>query len=271
MKVLSLYCGAGGIDEGLRQAGIETTTAIDSNLDCCNTFKLNHPNAEIIHGEVADYINSFSGYQTVVGGPPCQDFSIAKLGRRMFSPVEVDNFWEVVERNNPKYYLMENVKDVIKVCDKDNYLVNCADYGTPQLRQRRLFTNLPLPKTTHENNYVSIKDAIGFDGLVQDRKSTFGEKYGKEDGKFRERPSTRPCFTVVTDYRIWLLCNGLERKATDQEVAVLQGFPSSYKFTGTIKSIKRQIGNAVPSQPIKALFSQIVMVVPAAQSQEKLF
>ncbi len=258
MRILSLYCGAGGIDVGLKKANLDTTTAIDFNRDSCDTFKANNPDAEVIHGDVKEFEESFSNYDIIVGGPPCQPFSRAKgIKRRDFDSSEVDRFWRIVDNNKPRYYLMENVKDVIKVCDKPSELVNFADYGTPQLRQRRIFSNIPLPPKTHENNHVSIKDAVGFDGIVEDRKSTFGEKYKKEGGKFRSRESTRPCFTIIVDYRVWFIKDGVARKATDKEVSVIQGFPEDYIFCGNGSSVKRQIGNAVPSQPIYEYFKNI--------------
>ena len=58
MKVLSLYCGAGGIDEGLKQAGIKTTLAIDVWKDACETMKLNHQDTEILCDKVSNIKSS---------------------------------------------------------------------------------------------------------------------------------------------------------------------------------------------------------------------
>lgn len=321
MRVLSLYCGAGEIDEGLKDSGILTTTAIDFNKDACESFKLNHPQTEVICGKVGDYKESFSNYDIVVGGPPCPEFSRANSGRT-FDTCEVNNFWEIVQNNNPKYHLMENVQDVIKVLKKPNHLINCADYGTPQTRTRRFYTNLPLPKPTHSKTptsdllggslkkWVSVKDALGLEGIIEDRKTTFGEKYNKDNGKFRQYSTDRPSNTIVTDSRQWYISpTGFkeknkreisrkieepsmtivnaneyvltdhkvmsqkyiayrktentakihERKLTNEELAILQGFPSSYRFYGSKSSVKEQIGNACPRQPIAAIFSQITL------------
>lgn len=264
MRALSLYCGAGCGDVGLNKAGIETTTAIDLDPDCCKTFKLNHPNTEVICGRVEDYANSLSNHDAIIGGVPCQPFSKAKFPRT-FDACNVSQFWDIVENMKPRYYLMENVKDVVKVCSKPSVLLNCADYGTPQNRLRRIFTNIPIPPKTYQKP-VSVKEAIGFDGIVEDRKTTFGEKYCKENGKFRQRSSERPCFTVLVDYRIWLIKDGYARKATEQEVAILQGFPKDYKFYGNNQSVKRQIGNALPSQPIHAIFSQLAIPIKTLEA-----
>ena len=313
MKVLSLYCGAGGLDEGLKQAGIKTTLAVDFVKDCIETIKLNHE-CETICSKVEDIESTLGYFDAIVGGPPCQPFSRANTERSL-NPCEVNRFWSIVDKVKPKYFLMENVQDVIKVCNRKNFLVNCADYGVPQTRIRRIFTNLPLPKQTHSKieshslfgdavkKWVSVRQALGLDGLIEDRKTVFGDY-----GTFRQYDTERPSNTIVTDSRQWyvssygyskqnrdkitrsidepsdtIVCandmritdyeiksqkkiknrlqvNGFERKLTNEELALLQGFPRDYKFFGSKSSIKKQIGNAVPAAIPKAFFEQITLV-----------
>lgn len=228
MKVLSLYCGAGGIDEGLRQAGIKTTLAIDnckefSGSDPLNTMKINH-DCEVLCANVGDVKESFGYFDIVVGGPPCPEFSRAKTGRNM-DPCEVNHFWDIVESTKCKYHMMENVQDVIKVIpNKKNYLVNCADYGVPQTRIRRIFTNLSLPKPTHSEfptntlfgepmkKWVSVKEALGLDGIIEFFISVDG--YAKCNQIEKTRSIDNPSQTVltgrdlqITDYKIKSLKN----------------------------------------------------------------
>ena len=269
-KCLDLYVGGGGISEGCNQAGVSPTLAIDIDKDCIESIKLNHPDCEVIIGKVSDYIESFSkNFDAVVGGPPCPPFSRASgIHKRSLDDHEINNFWNVVEKVKPDWYLMENVRDVIKVCTRDpNYLLDSSKYGVAQKRIRRFYTNIPEPKPTFE---ICVQDAIGFRGFVEDRKSTFGEKYGKEGGKFRRRESTRPCFTITKDYRVWLIDNTGERKATEEEVAIIQGFPRNYKFFGTKKSVRDQIGNAVPPTMIKEILIQGLSRIAKTQKMKKL-
>lgn len=214
MRVISLYCGGGGIDEGLRQAGIKTTLAIDSNEDCCRTMKINHE-CETICDTVLNAQKSIGRADIIVGGPPCPEFSRAKL-ERTFDSTEVDLFWNIVHEIMPKYHLMENVVDVIKVCKQKNFLLNCANYGTPQTRKRRFFTNLPRPKHTHGRypsqtlfedpikKWVSVKEALKLDGIIQDRKTTFGD--------FRNYDVNNPSITLLADSRIWISPTGFPHK-----------------------------------------------------------
>ena len=228
MKVLSLYCGAGGIDEGLRQAGIKTTLAIDHEQDCCKTIRLNHPDIETICGKVSDYIDSLKGFDVIVGGPPCPEFSRAN-SNRSFNMCEINNFWQIIENNKPKFFLMENVQDSKKKLYKTSYLINCADYGVPQTRLRRFFTNLPLPVPTHaekpiQNFYgnmlkkwVSVREALNLsDGVIEDRKTTIGS--GKGDRKIRQYSIDKPSNTLITDSRQFFIsvdgyakCNQIEK------------------------------------------------------------
>lgn len=339
MKVLSLYCGGGGVDEGLKQAGIETTLAIDNWKPAIETMKANH-DCETILSDVKDVKDSLDKFDIIVGGPPCPEFSNAKIDKT-FDPTEVNFFLEILDKLQPKYHLMENVPGVIKVCKRRNFLINCANYGTPQTRTRRFYTNLLEPKRTHAKiptntlfespmkKWVSVKDVLNVDGILEDRKTTFGEG-------FREYDINKPSFTLVTDSRIFISPTGFneaneklisrtidepvqtivcanEYKFTDKpiysqkyikfrnpemykkhppkelnkpsgtirssfagdvsdflvdginavklqnkHIALLQGFPKDYKFIGNKTDIRKLIGNAVPPQPIKALFSGIV-------------
>lgn len=308
-KVLSLYCGGGGIDQGLKEAGIKTTLAIDFEKDCCETIKLNF-DCEVICGKVSDYKESLENFDVIVGGPPCPEFSNAKMDKT-YDPTEVNHFWDIVDRIKPKYHLMENVPGVIEVCKRRNFLLNTADYGTPQTRYRRFFTNLPEPVKTHSEfpsqtlfgdevkKWVSVKEAlqINDDCILQDRKTTFGEG-------FRNYNADDPAITILADSRLWITPTGFKsknqkivsrsidepsptilvagnflvtdkpvysekyhnfkqedynfRKLTNEELAVLQGFPKGYKFFGSISSVKRQIGNSVPPQVITRFFSNYV-------------
>lgn len=216
MTVISLYSGAGGIEEGLKQAGIKTDIAIDNckkfpHQDPLMTIKLNHPDCEVICGNVADFIESLPKAEIVVGGPPCPEFSRAN-SNRSFDMCEVNNFWKVVEKTKPKIFLMENVQDVKKKLWKGNYLINAADYGVPQTRLRRFFTNLPRPEPTHAENpqntlsgvtlkkWVSVKEALGLDGNhLEDRKITFGVS------EFRKYSMDRPSPTTHTDTRFFIV------------------------------------------------------------------
>jgi site-specific DNA-cytosine methylase len=88
-----------------------------------------------------------------------------------------------------------------------------------------------------------------------------------------------PIFTrkyLPKEKHIWLnktkdgLDNGMPcREITNQERALLQGFPEDYQFYGSNDSIRKQIGNAVPPPLIKAFFSQIILTQPIHSTVER--
>lgn len=342
MKVISLYSGADGFGDGVFQADHEVILAIDVESDCLETIKLNHPDTETICGKVGDYIESLPKADAIIGGPPCPEFSRANTGRS-FDMCEINNFNKAVEFVKPKYFLMENVQDVKKKLIKHNFLINAADYGVPQTRIRRFFTNMELPSPTHAENpqnnlfgntlkrWVTVKEALGLEGLLEDRKSVYGNygdfrKYSvdnpsptvvtdmrlfisptgftKQNGEFTRDISEKPSQTimassdmVLTNYRIFslkklqeknpimtekhkpnyldkpmrtvdtkdrgqttsgMITDGVyARKLTNEELAILQGFRKDYKFFGGKTSVRKQIGNAVPSPISKAFFSGV--------------
>ena len=218
MRILSLYCGGGGIDEGLKQAGLHTTLAIDAAPYCCETMRLNHPNTEVICSQVADLEHSLGRYDMVVGGPPCTDFSLANVQKTM-DTTEVERFWRIVRNVHAKTVIMENVPNVAKVlppgtASMNKYVVNAADYGVPQIRRRLIVTNLLRPRPTHSEHggqstldglhlhpWVTIRDALNLppDGIIQDRKQC------RDPDRPRNYTVDRPSCTIHTDSRMWLV------------------------------------------------------------------
>ncbi len=147
-----------GIDDALHQIDMPVSVAVDCDperpeysKDCLNTIKLNHPDTETVHQNILDFENCCSDADIVVGGVPCPEFSNAKTDKT-YDDTLVKCFWRIIEKTGAKWWLLENVPGIIKVCKKRNFLINCADYGTPQKRIRRFYTNLPVPEKTHLKN-----------------------------------------------------------------------------------------------------------------------
>jgi DNA (cytosine-5)-methyltransferase 1 len=154
MNFIELCAGCGGLSAGLIKAGLTPILLNDNNRDCCETLKLNHPNANIICADM-NKIN-FDEYKCdlLAGGIPCQSWSQAGLqkgldddrGQLMFA------FISIIEKIQPKMFLIENVKGLIthdggnsikSIITKfpSNYhieykLLNAFDYQVPQKRER---------------------------------------------------------------------------------------------------------------------------------------
>ena len=175
LKLLSLFTGAGGMDLGFKQAGFDIVWANDSDVDSTNTYRRNVGN-HIVLGNISTFKCSEmpNDIDVVIGGFPCQGFSVANNKRTM---KDKRNFLykeliRVIKNKKPKFFVAENVKGlttmkkgaVIKMIindfkslgyDVDYRLLAAADYGVPQNRERvfivgnRLGLKNPFPKVTH--------------------------------------------------------------------------------------------------------------------------
>ena len=155
MRIVSLFSGAGGLDLGLIQAGHDVIWANDIFEDAASTYRLNIGDhidtrsiCEISSDEIPDC-------DVVVGGFPCQGFSVANWGRTTSDPRNLlyKELVRVVRAKQPMYFVAENVKglasmgkgkilhQIIEEFEACGYrvqhqVVNAADYGAPQMRKR---------------------------------------------------------------------------------------------------------------------------------------
>lgn len=191
---ISLFSGGGGLDLGFKKAGFNIIWAIDNNADAVNTYRRN-VGGEILCDDITSInIENIPQADIVIGGPPCQSFSLA--GKRNCDDERGRLVWrylEIIKRVSPKAFLFENVTGLISAKDKRGnkildgllktfaeigyhvtwHLVNAADYGVPQVRRRVIIVGLKdgmfeFPQTTHNPNgtdgkqkYVSVEEAIG--------------------------------------------------------------------------------------------------------------
>lgn len=195
MKIISLFSGAGGLDLGLHKAGNEIVWANDIDADAVKTYKYNISD-NIIQADIKDIdIPSIPDGDVVVGGFPCQGFSIANMRRDIKDERNTlyKFFYDTIHIKKPKFFIAENVKGILSLgkgsvirqivsdFNRAGYIVevhkvNMADYGVPQHRERviiigqrrdlgdRVFFKFPLP-TNNRTNWISIKEAL--DGLPE--------------------------------------------------------------------------------------------------------
>ena len=160
MKVVSLYSGAGGLDIGFRKAGFEIIWANDFDKNACESYAHNIGN-HIRCGDINSYFNELpqkENVDLVIGGPPCQGFSVAgKMDPKDPRSEHVWTFTKVVEQLEPKAFVMENVKALGKLEKwaplrnellskfrslgySVNYVVlNASEFDVPQARERVFF------------------------------------------------------------------------------------------------------------------------------------
>lgn len=199
-RVISLFSGAGGMDLGFINAGFEIVWANDFFKEAVESYKKNVDD-RIVYGDITKIDSSEmpDDIDLVIGGFPCQGFSVANTKRSM---KDERNFLykemlRVIDDKKPKFFVAENVKGILsmkkgKVFDMikkdfkklgynvDARLLNAAEYGVPQARERvviignRIGVENPYPKPTHwvdSKKYeskkglkdpVTVEQTIGF-------------------------------------------------------------------------------------------------------------
>ena len=114
IKAVSLFSGAGGMDVGFENAGVEVVFANELMKEAADTYKANHSAGVMVNDNiynVLDGMERFSGVDIVFGGPPCQGFSVAgKMDPDDERSKLIFTFLDVVEKVRPRAFVMENVK-----------------------------------------------------------------------------------------------------------------------------------------------------------------
>lgn len=203
LQVISLFSGAGGLDIGFEEAGFSIAVAVEADPSCCETLKTNRPNLPVINRDItqvsSEEILGKANLRPleaalVIGGPPCQSFSLAGRrkglddvrGRLLFE------FVRVVRETLPVGFVLENVKGLMNwdsgramgllveklerpieyggrtYCYKipKPQVLNAVDYGVPQFRERlilvgnRIGKDFSYPAPMDEQERKTVRDAI---------------------------------------------------------------------------------------------------------------
>lgn len=179
---VDLFCGAGGITEGFRQAGYRCLYGNDCMAEAIQTFSFNHPEAwsdnrdieDVSPGEIRKRLRLTKGALDVLaGGPPCQGFSINAPERFLHDPRNklFKDYVRFLEEFEPKTFLFENVPGLLSLGDGRVFrqilnefealgyhvtqkILFAAHYGVPQERWRLILLGsrrgaITPPEPTH--------------------------------------------------------------------------------------------------------------------------
>ena len=190
---VDLFSGAGGMSLGFKMAGFENIFSVDCDHDSCETYRENMPAHMLVEANIEsisdDHILKMANgreVDIVIGGTPCQGFSMAgSIGRKFIDDPRNHLFREfarVVRLLRPKFFVIENVarlythnggrtcSEILSLFANIGYgaeckVLNAADFGIPQHRRRILIIGNRLglankfPDPTHME-HVPIKAAI---------------------------------------------------------------------------------------------------------------
>lgn len=189
---IDLFCGIGGLTHGIQKTGINVIAGIDIDSTCQYAYEINNKSKFINKGieeiKVQDIICLYpkDSIKVLMGCAPCQPFSNYSL--RYIKEGRKDDKWKLlyyfsnlVQGVKPHIVSMENVpqlakeivfRDFVVELEKQGYkvswsVVNCADYGVPQSRNRLVLLASQLgdisiiPPLYNEVNYITVEDVIG--------------------------------------------------------------------------------------------------------------
>ncbi len=299
-SVVSLFSGCGGLDLGFKgdffslgrkynHRFFEIKWANDFDKKACTTFAKNF-NDPIICGDIVEilkgnYPDLFSpkmpsSTDVVLGGFPCQEFSLAgkRRGFRSKRGLLYQSMVETVKRLRPAIFVAENVKgllsmddgEAIKIIVKDfsslGYNVvyklhHAANFGVPQNRERVVIVgtdkkrNLPVfeyPNPTHpREKWIDLNQAIGDlakkpEGKVSNHYWSKAKMFkGTQGNSIVSKDKIGPTMRAEHHGNIEFHWSG-KRRLSAREAARIQTFPDNFIFYPSTSSAYKQIGNAVP-------------------------
>lgn len=193
IRIVSLFSGGGGLDYGFLNAGYKIVWAIDNERNAVETYKVNIGDHIVCKDINEILVSSLPKCEVVIGGPPCQSFSLA--GNRKTDDIRGKLVWkylDIIEHLQPQAFLFENVLGLLSAKNRDGEkvfpllykafenlgytinakVVNAMEYGVPQRRKRIIIVGIKgnrafvFPDATHGKTSksgtkpVSVEDAL---------------------------------------------------------------------------------------------------------------
>ena len=302
MRVVDLFSGCGGMSLGFKEAGFDIVGAFDNWDAAVEIYKANfkHPiyKADLSN---ADYIQTIKELNPdlIVGGPPCQDYSIAgkrEMGKRANLTIK---FGEIVSQVKPTWVVFENVYNIErfptlpqlkKMLMNAGYgistkVLDASLCGVPQKRKRFfLVGKLNAINGFFDDAFVAnmsnapmtVRDYLG-DTLQTQFYYMHPRSYNRRAVFSIDEPSAtirginRP---IPNNYKKHPadkadISDGV-RALTTRERGYLQTFPDSFSFPGVKTDVELAIGNAVPPALAKYIAKSIILFQETNKERSQL-
>lgn len=278
MKAVDLFAGCGGMSLGFQQANVEIAAAFDNWSPAVQIYRENfsHPihDVDLSEPSTTPLIQQYKP-DMIIGGPPCQDFSLAgkqKMGERANLTLR---FAEIIQEVVPKWVVFENVYNIARfpILDRLKSTISSAGYGissrvldasycgVPQKRKRFFL----IGKLGEADGFLDYALEEGLSDSPMTVRDYLGDKLGTEFYYMHPRSYARrgvfsidePAVTIRGINRP-IPPNYLKHSAdaapvsegvralTTRERGYLQTFPDSFSLPGSKTGVELAIGNAVP-------------------------
>lgn len=286
-NVLSLFDGISCGQIALEEAGIDVTNYYASEIDvhAINVTQKNYPNTKQLGNVTNVKSNLLPKIDLLIGGSPCQGFSIA--GKKLnFDDERSKLFFEFVRLKNelkPKYFLLENVRMTDYIADAIDELLGVkrvfidSRNFTGMIRKRFYWTNIPIKEIPCKN--VLIEDLLdnhefdrgldfffdrtkyepttSYDGIITVNPKDNNGKQTWQRGRVYDVKGNCPTIcaslfdlNITRDHKTW-------RKLTINECEKLQGVPKNYTEIVSKNERGKQLGNGWNVNTVAHIFSSI--------------
>lgn len=279
MKAVDLFSGCGGMSMGFMNAGVDIVAAFDNWKTAKEIYEMNfnHPfySHDLMSETSENKLNDLN-FDMIIGGPPCQDFSIAgnrnDNGKRANMTIR---FAELVVKYKPEWFVMENVYNItkskvlpeaIEILKKGGYgltyeVLNASLLGVPQARKRFFMIGRIGEKdgflreallSNQSEKPMTVKDYFCDDIDIEfyyahprsyNRRAIFSVNEPSSTIRGVNRPIPKTYKKHSADK-----CepDGNVRALTTKERSLIQTFPKDFKLEGAKTNLEQAIGNAVP-------------------------
>jgi DNA (cytosine-5)-methyltransferase 1 len=302
---IDLFAGIGGFHQAADSFGGKCVFASEIDAEAKRAYAANYgltPDDDITkipNDEIPDHDALFAGF-------PCQPFSI--IGNRLgFDDIRGTLFFEIariLEAKKPRLFMLENVKQLSRHDEGKTFrtilgtlenlgykvywsVLNALDFGLPQKRERTIIVgfldhkacfSFPADKTIGKIEDVLQPESevdqkyFASEHIVQKRLAKHKSEchpsiwHENKSGNISSYPYS--CALRAGASYNYLLVNG-RRRLTPREMLRLQGFPDSFKIVCNDGQTRKQAGNAVPVNMVKAVLKEALEALAEIESPQR--
>jgi DNA (cytosine-5)-methyltransferase 1 len=310
--VVSLFCGIGGLDLGFESAGFEVAIAIDNNPKVLELYQNNFPDTtvlckdigEITATEIRDIIqHKYQDWDgeiaAVIGGPPCQGFSVAGKQKLDDSRSQlVLKFINLVVELNPSMFVMENVPAIewkkfagitgnaIAIIEEhyilSKWLLTASNYGVPQKRQRAIWVGSKFGKVdvpVERKKKFSVGNAIAdlthlpinshVDTWELNQKGEYAEYLDKifTSTRLSDHPGTSKSSNLISGFQATVHTPATQQKYGDTPTGEKEPTTWAKRLSadGFSPTLRAGSGNRTAARPIHYEHARVITVREAAR------
>lgn len=273
LKALDICGGVGGWAAAARGLPVHIVAAIDFAEDCCQTYRYNFPDVEVLCDDVLRFdFTRFQGVDIVLGGIPCEPISVTK--HRCWKTTDLsqwhallDKILAVCSSLSPRFSALENVVQMRwHLPPLTPYQIIDASYFSGQSRRRMFVGDFPKPSPNGDAG-LRLRDYLEPGPHRVTRQTLACEpskslRYARNLKRVLDPDSKCPCVTTSGSRHppgMVIPAGDRERLMTLREAARVQGFPEDFIFVATERRAWKMVAQAIPIPVGRAILTAMCL------------